>query len=348
MKIITRGKRRAERGQWKAVLYAFLFSLLLCACGESGTRFHLEGKFKNINQGEFYLCDFDNGTKDTISLREGRFIYDKDMADTVVLTLIFPNFSELPIIATPGGRVMIKGDVSHLKETEITGTEENELLTGFRLQTKEMMPPAVKQKAEEFILKHPASPVSLYLLRRYFIMAVDADYAHILELCNTMLKAKPNSIPLIQLQKRLKATRNIKSSGKLPSFKATDTNGNTVSDSLLRKKANVIMVWASWSFDSQQMLHQLNRWKKEHHDSIGVMSICMDADARDGRKSLENDSIKWPDVCDGKMWDSPLVSTLGISFIPENIVIDKNGNIVGRHLSAADLKDKVDKLLRQK
>jgi hypothetical protein len=348
MKMITRGKRRAERGQWKAVLYAFLFPLLLCACGETGTRFHLEGKFKNINQGEFYLCDFDNGTKDTISLRDGRFTYDKDMTDTVVLTLIFPNFSELPIIATPGGNIKMEGDVSHLKETEITGTEENELLTGFRLQTKEMMPPAVKQKAEEFILKHPASPVSLYLLRRYFIMAVDADYARIAKLSETMLKAKPNSIPLIQLHKRLKATSNLKSSGKLPKFRATDTNGKTVSDSLLRKKANVIMVWASWSFDSQQMLHQLNRWKNEHHDSIGVISICMDADACEGRKALENDSIKWPDVCDGKMWDSPLVSALGISFIPENIVIDKSGNIVGRHLSAADLKDKVDKLLRQK
>ena len=80
--MITRGKRRAERGQWKAVLYAFLFPLLLCACGETGTRFHLEGKFKNINQGEFYLCDFDNGTKDTISLRDGRFIYDTEMPDT--------------------------------------------------------------------------------------------------------------------------------------------------------------------------------------------------------------------------------------------------------------------------
>ena len=179
-------------------------------------------------------------------------------------------------------------------------------------------------------------------------MAVDADYARIAKLSETMLKAKPNSIPLIQLHKRLKATSNLKSSGKLPKFRATDTNGKTVSDSLLRKKANVIMVWASWSFDSQQMLHQLNRWKNEHHDSIGVISICMDADACEGRKALENDSIKWPDVCDGKMWDSPLISTLGISFIPENIVIDKSGNIVGRHLSAADLKDRVDKLLRQK
>ena len=201
------------RGKWKAVLYAFLFPLILSSCVETGSGFHLEGKFKNINQGEFYLCDFDNGTKDTISLRDGQFIYDCEMSDTTIFTLIFPNYSELPIIATPGGRVKIKGDVSHLKETEITGTEENELLTGFRLQTKEMVPPEVKKKAEEFILNHPESPISLYLLRRYFILAVDADYSHILGLCKKMLAAKPTNIPLIQLHKRLVTTKQQKSSG---------------------------------------------------------------------------------------------------------------------------------------
>ena len=343
-----RSKIFTIRGKWKAVLYAFLFSLFLFSCSESGNRFHLEGKFKNINQGEFYLCDFDNGKKDTISLREGQFIYDRDLPDTIILTLIFPNYSELPIIATPGGRVKIKGDVSHLKETEITGTDDNELLTAFRLQTKEMVPPEVKQKAEQFILDHPESPACQYLLRRYFIQAVDADYARIFELSDTMLKARPTNIPLIQLHKRLASTKHLNSTGKLPHFKAKDTNGKTITDSLLRKKANVIMVWASWAYNSQQILHQLNKWQKEHHDSIGIISICMDADPTEGRKTLENDSIKWPDICDGQMLESPIISTLGISFIPDNIVTDKGGKIVARHLSAADLKEKVEMLLRQK
>lgn len=348
MKMITRGKRKAGKGQWKAVLYAFLFPLLFCACGESGTRFHLEGKFKNINQGEFYLCDFDQGRKDTIVLREGQFIYDTELTDTTILTLIFPNYSELPIIATPGSRIKIKGDVSHLKETEITGSDENEQMTAFRLQTKEMMPPEVKQKAEQFILENPASPISLYLLRRYFILTVDADYAHIFDLCTKMKEAQPSSIPLIQLHQRLAATKQLKATGKLPSFSTKDTKGKNVSDSLLNKNANVIIVWSSWSYDSQQILRQLNRWRKEHHDSIGVISICMDGAASEGKSVIERDSIKWSNVCDGLMWDSPVVSALGISFIPDNIVTDKNGNIAGRSLSAAELKDKVEALLRKK
>ena len=56
------------------------------------------------------------------------------------------------------------GDVSHLRETEITGTKENDLMTAFRIKTNEMMPPEVQQEARQFITEHPASIVSNYLL----------------------------------------------------------------------------------------------------------------------------------------------------------------------------------------
>jgi len=328
----------------KSVLYAFLLSLLLFSCGERGNHFHLEGRFRNINQGELYLCDLEQGRKDTIMLNGGQFTYDAELADTIILTLVFPNYSELPIVAEPGSRVSIEGDVSHLKETEISGTDDNELMTGFRLKTKEMMPPEVRNEAETFILEHPQSPASQYLLRRYFIMAVDADYAKAFELCEKMHQARPSCIPLLQLYQRMVSVRQLGSMGKLPSFTAIDTNGDTVTDSVLCKQANVIMVWSAWSYDSQNTLQKLNRWRKEHHDSISVVSICMDASAFEGKRTIESDSIKWPNICDGMMWDSPLISTLGIAFIPDNIVIDKKGNIVARTLSTNDLKEKIDSL----
>ena len=325
-------------------LSLFIFILCLLSCGEKGNHFHLEGRFKNINQGELYLCDLDQGRKDTITLSGGQFSYDAELTDTTILTLIFPNYSELPIIAEPGSKVSIEGDVSHLKGTEITGTDDNELMTGFRLQTKEMMPPDVKKKAEAFILKHPESPASLYLLRRYFILSVNADYVKAFQLCEKMHQARPSCIPLLQLYQRLAHIKQCGSKGKLPHFTAVDSKGTTVTDSILRKQANVIMVWASWSYDSQNTLQKLNRWCKERHDSISIVSISMDASADEGEKALERDSIKWPNICDGQMWDSPLISTLGIAFVPDNIVIDKKGNIVGRTLNAKDLKDKIDSM----
>ena len=117
-------------------------ALILVSCGNSGGQFRLEGRFKNLNQGEFYLYNFDEGTVDTIMAKDGRFTYASMVRDTVIYSLLFPNFSEVPIFATPGAKVEINGDVSHLKETEISGTKDNELMTSFRLRTSDMMPPS--------------------------------------------------------------------------------------------------------------------------------------------------------------------------------------------------------------
>ena len=67
--------------------------------------------------------------------------------DTTVLALIFPNYSELPIIAEPGHDIDIEGDASHLKATTVNGSESNELMTAFRLKVNDMMPPDVVKEA---------------------------------------------------------------------------------------------------------------------------------------------------------------------------------------------------------
>ena len=324
----------------------FLFGLM--SCGKSNNDFRLEGKFKNINQGEFYIYDLETGRKDTIGLNDGQFTYTIPTADTIVLSLLFPNYSELPVFVQPGVRVKMEGDVSHLKETTVTGSEDNELMTAFRLETAEMTPPKVIKKAEQFISQHPQSPVSFYLLRRYFLQSVDVDYARAYKLCTKMLKARPSYLPLIQLHKRLSLLSGYKTKGTLPHFSAKDTNGKLVSDSLLKKKVNVIMVWASWNQDSQGILRRLRQLQKDYPKDLGVISISMDASPEEGEPTLKYDSIQWPNICDGKLWDSPVMTKLGFSFVPDNIVIDQKRQIVGRSLRGEQLCEKIESLLKKK
>lgn len=326
-------------------LFTLLLLPLLLSCSDTSNKFHLEGNFKNINQGEFYIYDLHGGRKDTIGLRDGQFTYNIEMRDTAILMLLFPNFSELPIIATPGGKVKMEGDVSHLKETKITGTEANEQLTAFRFQTNDMMPPEVQQKAEEFINEHPESPASHYLLRKYFILAYDADYEKINELSSKILEAHSKNVPIIQFHNRLKAVKELKTEGKLPSFSAVDTKGDTITNSHLNGKANVIMVWASWDYDSQNGMRLLHNLQKDHPKDIKVISICMDASPYEGKDFLKRDSITWPNICDGLIWNSPIAAELGLTYMPDDIVIDHEGNIVGRHLINVMLKKKIDSLL---
>lgn len=61
---------------------------------------------------------------------------------------------------------------------------------------------------------------------------------------------------------------------------------------------------------------------------------------------MERDSVKWPVVCDGKMWQSPLVARLGIGRVPSSIIFDRNGKVLARDLRQQNLTDKVESLLK--
>lgn len=323
-----------------------IIGCLLAACGGSGNRFRLEGQFKNLNQGEFYLYNLEQGTKDTIKVNDGRFVYDVYLNDTITYALLFPNYSELPIFAMPGATVKMDGDVSHLKETKILGTPDNKKMTDFRLRINNMTPPEVKKHAQQFIEENPASPLSIYMLRRYFIQDTDPDYALTARLAATIAKAQPENITMQRLSHQLDALRGIGPKAKLPQFSAIDTKGRTATQQQLQATANVVIAWAAWSYESQNILHQMQRLQNEYGSDLAIMSVCLDATAEEGRYALDRDSIKWPNICDGKLWDSPLVATLGITSVPGNIIADKQGNIIARNLSASELEEKIRAMIK--
>lgn len=322
------------------------FSFIFFSCGAPDGQFRLEGRFKNLNQGEFYLFNFEQGTLDTIGVKDGRFAYVSYLRDTVTYTLLFPNFSEVPIFARPGAKISINGDVSHLKETEIKGTKENELMTAFRLKTADMTPPEVTAEAERFIAEHTASPVSAYLLRRYILLSATPNYERASALCDTLLNSQPANIPLVRLGRQLKAMRHYRADGNVPQFKAVSTRGDTITNRKLTSQVNVIYLWASWSYDTQMALRQLRQLMKDHRGQLSVLSISVDATPAEGRITLERDSIGWPNVCDGKMWQSPIVGQLGMGTIGDNIIFDSKGKILARNLSTQELRPKVESLLK--
>lgn len=324
----------------------FHLSLLICSCGGNNGRFKIEGQFKNMNQAELYLYDIESGQKDTIKVENGAFTFDREMKDTTTLILLFPNYSELPILARPGGKVKVKGDVSHLKETKIEGNEENEELTAFRKKTNNMLPPQVRSEARKFITEHPKSLACHYLLRRYFILGTDPDYKEASRLCDIILKAQPGNMHLIRLRHQLEQLAGAQQPT-LPPFSVTDTNGDTITNAHLKSCANVIQVWTHWCYPSQNMMALLHRLQQEHPDSVAVMSLCLDATPDEGRYELQRDSIDWPNICDGKMWNSPFVRLLGIATVPANIVCDSTGHIVARNLEVADMEKTIKELIKK-
>lgn len=307
----------------------------------------MEGRFRNLNMGEFYIYDAERGIKDTIHVRDGRFEYMRMVEDTTLLMLTFPNFSQLPIFAQPGVSITMKGDASHLRETQVKGDDINDEMTAFRLEVNELTPPEQRNAAKSYVTEHPSSPIALYLVQRYFIQNEAPDYAKAYELVTAVSSAQPSNLLARQLLKQLEQLRHYKTQGLLPNFHARDTKGQRVDNSLLKRDVNVIIVWASWNYESQSMLRTLRRMERDNPSRLAVVSICLDASPDEGRRVLERDSIRWPNVCDGLMWQSPIMQQLSLTTVGANIVTDKKGMIMARNLISSGLSTEVGNMLKK-
>ena len=323
-----------------------LLVLLFASCSSNNGRFTIEGRFRGMNQGELYIYDMnDSHPLDTIALSRGEFRYQMTLEEPATFVLVFPNFSELPVFAEPGAEVEIKGDATHLKETEVKGTKFNKEMTAFRLQSNQMTPPEFNKTASQYIKDHPDSPVSLYLLNKYFIQAPNADFQQARLLAEQISKAMPENKELLNLIQTLSGLQTLKVGAKMPSFNVTDINGKNVSLADMNAKINAIIVWSSWNYESISMLNQIQSLKGHFGDRLKVLSVCVDANVKDCRRILNRDSIKWSTVCDGRMWESPVILKTGLSHLPDNIVFNNQGTITSYSLNTAKLLSTLEDML---
>lgn len=319
---------------------------LLASCGEDSKHFKIEGRLLQINQGEFYLYSSDGTISgfDTIKVQGGRFSHEIECDHPTTLTLVFPNFSEQPIFAEPGKTVDIDGDASHLKMLKIKGTDDNELMSDFREQIAASSPPEIKRFAARFIEDHPQSPVSIYLVKKYFIITPRPDYREAARLLKLMKASQPDNFIINNMLRDTKVLGQSAVGTRLPAFKIKDMKGNTITSNSLSRGLVVICTWASWSYPSTDMLRQLHQIQIDKQKPFKVISICVDANKADCDTYLNVNEIKTPNVFTGEMFNTAPLKILGLQNVPDNIVV-KDGKIVARSLDINSLREKVESLL---
>lgn len=319
----------------------------MVACGTESGKFRLEGRLRNINQGEFWVYSPDGGLVgiDTIQVRNGRFSYETDLYDQATLMIVFPNYSEQPVFAKSGAKVTIKGDATHMKEMIIEGTSENEDMTMLRMELNDLTPPDIPDAVSKFIKDNLDSPVSIYLLQRYFIQSAEPDYRQASMLTDLLLKENPDNGQLLTLKKQLKNLENGAVKTVMPKFTATDVQGKKVTEKMLNGKVNVVTTWATWSYTSVSVQQRLKQLKSRYGDQLGVISICLDGQTDICRRYIARDSLKWSTVCDGRMWETPLLQKFGLADVPTNVLMDAKGRVLSRNLSAQHLEERINKLM---
>jgi peroxiredoxin len=125
-----------------------------------------------------------------------------------------------------------------------------------------------------------------------------------------------------------------------PEIELKNPEGEVVKLSSLRGKVVLIDFWASWCrtcrIENNSVRQAYDIYKNKNFDigeGFTVYSVSLDKDVEIWKKAIKNDRLSWPSHgCDFLKWDSPVVEKYNFSYLPHNLLIDKNGKIIAKGL----------------
>ena len=65
---------------------------------------------------------------------------------------------------------------------------------------------------------------------------------------------------------------------------------------------------------------------------FGIIGVSLDKDAELWKQAIKEDKLVWPQVSELKYWDSEVAKMYHVKYIPQNIFIDQQGNIIKRQV----------------
>lgn len=329
------------------LLLLSLTILTLGSCSSDTDKFSIEGRFMNFNRGELYVYSIDGGLNalDTITVQDGRFRFETMLSVPATFVIVFPNFTEVPIFGEPGKSVNIKADASNLREMEIKGSKDNKMMNGLRRELVMTAPPEVTKKVAAFVEENPASIVCHYAVSKYILRAPNPNYKEAVRLLTLISKERPTDKYVKILKNQTEVLAACPAGEHLPEFFLRARSGKTIKKDFCKGKIGIITVGASWDYESARTQQRLISLQEKYKDKIAVLGISLDVSKKQVDDFVKNNNIPWQVCWDGLVWESPMLRTLGLSNVDDNIIIGWHGTIAYRNLSADNMEEQVTKMV---
>jgi len=132
-----------------------------------------------------------------------------------------------------------------------------------------------------------------------------------------------------------------------PKIALPNIENKTVELSSLEGKVVLVTFWASWcrycKNDITQTLIPL--YEKYRNQGFEIYSVSLDENAQNWSAFSSANKINWTNVIDPGGFKSENTIKYGIERVPQNFLINKDGQLIAKDLKAKDLESEIKELL---
>jgi thiol-disulfide isomerase/thioredoxin len=131
-----------------------------------------------------------------------------------------------------------------------------------------------------------------------------------------------------------------------PVFQIPDVDSNMVSLASFKGKYVFIDFWASWCSPCIKMVPHMKEVNAKYKGKNFVMvGVSMDTKKEAWVKAIKQYELSWLNVSNLKGWAEPVATQYGVTFIPANVLIGPDGNVIANDLYGDALNKKLEELL---
>jgi peroxiredoxin len=202
----------------------------------------------------------------------------------------------------------------------------------------------VEKKADEVAQARYLAASSYIALDRY-----DDAEETLKDLVDMGSKADPRILKMASTDlTRLSTLRKLKVGNPAIEISGVSSQGKRIKIADYRGKVVLLDFWAAWCMPCRmEMPNVVDVYQQFHEKGFEIVGVSLDSDKSQFESFVKTNRMTWPQIYEGKGWQSDIGRLYGVTSIPATFLIDKQGKIRYKNVRGEKLKIAVEELLKE-
>jgi len=136
--------------------------------------------------------------------------------------------------------------------------------------------------------------------------------------------------------------------GRSMTLQGAGLEGGTVDLARLKGKVVLVLYWATWCKPCTEDLPQIRSLYQTHRDKgFEIVGVNLDSRKADVAPYLSEHRVTWPQIFEEGSLESPPAQKYGIISLPTMFLVGRDGIVISRNISVADLEKQLPDLLKK-